>query len=342
MPVPLRTTVKLMALGGAVAGVAAAVAVASNPVVRDEARLIRRLSRPLGPRGDPLAPVPPPLPPGSVVALPDRGEVFARDSGAEPVAGAPPVLLLHGWTASADLNWFAVYDDLAARHRVIALDHRGHGRGMRSSAPFSLEACADDAAALLHRLGVGPAVVVGYSMGGAIAMLLWSRHPEAVSGLVFSGTALEWSAPRERALWRTMSLFEVALRHGTGDGLVERAMREAIREDPDVAVHRAWVTSEFQRGSPTDLAGAGRALAGYDGRALATAVDVPAAVVLTTRDHLVPPAKQRRLADALGAPVFEVDADHLAPFSRGREFSAAICAAVTRVAAAPEPGRPTA
>jgi len=88
----------------------------------------------------PRAPVPPYLPPGRVINLPGRGEVFVRDSGGAPAH--PAVLLLHGWTASADLNFFAAYAGLAESYRVVALDLRGHGRGMRSAEPFSLEDCA--------------------------------------------------------------------------------------------------------------------------------------------------------------------------------------------------------
>src|SRR5206468_471858 len=112
--VAVSRTFKLLAAGGAVAGAAAAVAVAAGPALRDEARRLRRLARPLGvPPVD--APVPPPLPPGQVISLPGRGEVFVRDTGA-PLAAAPPVLLLHGWTVSADLNFFALYGELAGRH----------------------------------------------------------------------------------------------------------------------------------------------------------------------------------------------------------------------------------
>lgn len=99
-----------------------------------------------------------------------------------------------------------------------------------------------------------------------------------------------------------------------------------------LAPHEAWITGEFHRGFPPALAGAGRALAGYDGRSLASRVDVPCAMVLTTRDHLVRPVKQRELARATRARVFEVDGDHFAPFSRGPQFSAAIRAAVDHVA----------
>jgi 3-oxoadipate enol-lactonase len=94
------------------------------------------------------APVPPvPLPPGRAVLVPGRGELFVRDSGGD----GPPVLLLHGWMFSADTNWFTVYGPLqAAGYRVIALDHRGHGRGLRTPDEFRLVDCAADAAALLE------------------------------------------------------------------------------------------------------------------------------------------------------------------------------------------------
>ena len=312
----------------------AAAAVAAGPALRDEARRLRRLARPLG-VSSPDAPIPPPLPPGYVLNLPGRGETFVRDTGPPPAGGpaAPPVLLLHGWTVTADLNFFALYDDLAARHRVVALDHRGHGRGLRPRTAFSLEECADDAAALLGELGLGPAVVVGFSMGGAIAMLLHSRHPDRVAGLVFCGTALEWKATaRERLVWRGMSLLEVALRSGTGEGLVARVLREVIEDgSPELKALEPWVRGEFHRGYAPDLAGAGRALSAYDGRELASDVDVPCAVVVTTTDQLVRPEKQHELADALGAETFTLDGDHSAPFNRGPAFATAIRRAVDRV-----------
>ena len=317
----------------------AAAAVAVNPALRDEARRLRRLARPLGVAG-PGAPIPPSLPPGRLVYLPGRGETFIRDTGPPPVgdsAAGPPVLLLHGWTASADVNFFAVFPELAGRHRVVAPDHRGHGRGLRPRTPFSLEDCADDAAALLAELGLGPAVVVGYSMGGPIAMLLHDRHPHLVGGLVFCCTALDWhDSPRERLIWRGVSLVEVALRSGTGEGIVARVLREAL-DSPELEPLEPWVRGEFHRGYPSDLAGAGRALSTYDGRDLAPDVDVPCAVVVSTLDQLVRPEKQYELADALGAETFPITADHFAPLNRGPAFAKVVRTAVERVCDAAAP-----
>ncbi|MBA2626088.1 MAG: alpha/beta hydrolase, partial [Acidimicrobiia bacterium] len=128
---------------------------------REERQRLRSFSRRL-PQLNPEPPLPPPLPPGRVVDVPGRGEIFVRE--APGPKGAPTVLLLHGWTASADLNWWRVYPSVPSIGSLLAIDHRGHGRGIRSDEPFSLEAAADDAAALLEHLGAGPAIVCGYSM----------------------------------------------------------------------------------------------------------------------------------------------------------------------------------
>ena len=296
----------------------------------EEARRARRLARRLE-RLDPEAPLPPPLPPGRVVDVPGRGELFVREQAGAP--GRPTIVLLHGWTVSADLNWFPLYDSVAATGHLLAVDHRGHGRGMRSDEPFTLEAAADDVGALLRHLGLGPVVAVGYSMGGPIAMHLWRRHRDLVCGLVLQATALEWRATWwERFVWRFMGVLELSLRIGNPNGLVERILRDAIEECPDLRPLRGWLKGELRRGDPADLAAAGRALGLHDARPFAGDIDVPAAVVVTTRDRLVRPHKQRALAAAIPwAHVVDVKADHDAPLMKADEFRAATEVALRHV-----------
>ena len=298
--------------------------------LREEAARLRRMARPLE-EARPDAPLPPPLPPGRVELLPGRGELFLRE--AEGPDGVPHVLLLHGWTATADLNWWRAFPAVSAMAPFVAVDHRGHGRGMRSEEPFTLEAAADDAAALLEQLGIGPVLVCGYSMGGPISMLLWQRHPHLVAGIVLEATALEWRASlRERLIWKTMGLVEYVMRIGPSKGLVERVLRDAVEQAPDLAPYRPWLKAELRRGDPGDLAEAGRALGRYDARGFAGEVDVPAAVVVTTRDRLVRPRKQRALAKAIpGAKVFELDGDHDVCLVSPEEFASVTVAALTDV-----------
>src|SRR5204863_4007150 len=140
------------------------------------------------------------VPPGKYVELPGRGTTFARDIPGPP--GAATVVLLHGWTATADLNWQPSYEPLSHHFRVVALDHRGHGRGIRSRRPFRLEDCADDAAAVAEALDIDRLIAVGYSMGGPIAQLLWRRHRPLVSGLVLCATSRNFRGhPRERLMF---------------------------------------------------------------------------------------------------------------------------------------------
>lgn len=314
-----------------VAGLGAAAAVgaaAVNPAVRAELRRLRGFTRPLDVRAG--APVPPPLPPGRIVPLEGRGEVFVRDTGGV----APAVLLLHGWGATADINFFQVYPALSDAYRAVALDHRGHGRGLRTVTPFSLEDCADDAASLLAALGIERAVVVGYSMGGPIALLLAHRHPESCVGLVLEATALEFREDlRERALWRSLNLLEAGLRHGSGDGVVQRVLRAAVDEEPSLDPYRSWLAAEFRRANVRSIVEAGRALSDYDARPWASTLRVPSAVVVTTEDLLVPPRKQRALASALGARVFELRGDHDVPITDGAALGRVTRQAVDDVAA---------
>ena len=94
---------------------------------------------------------------------------------------------------------------------MVAIDHRGHGRGIRSRRRFHLSDCADDAAALVAELGLDRVIAVGYSMGGPIAQLLWRRHREVVGGLVLCATSRTFASraavahntsPAPRCGWR--------------------------------------------------------------------------------------------------------------------------------------------
>ena len=70
------------------------------------------------------------VPPGRAVDLPGRGTTFIREVAGPP--GAPTIALLHGLSATGGLNWVWAFAPLGRRYHVIAIDHRGHGRGIRT------------------------------------------------------------------------------------------------------------------------------------------------------------------------------------------------------------------
>ncbi len=278
--------------------------------VPELAHQARKFLRPL-PDSGAHAPLPPPLPNGRVVYIPGRGETFVREA---PGSGSgPAVVLLHGWTLSADLNWFSGgYEVASRRGPMVAPDLRGHGRGLRSEEPFTLEAAAEDVAGLLIELETGPSVLVGYSMGSSIALLLAHMHPELVAGLVLASSGLQWRASvRERLLWFGMAGVEYVLRFGAPQGITDRYLREAVQQSPSLGPYRSWLKAEARRGDASDIANAGKALANFDARRLARGISVPTAVVVTARDHLIRAEKQRALAEAIsGAVPIEVDGAH--------------------------------
>jgi esterase len=98
------------------------------------------------------------------------------------VGAGPPVVILHGLLGSSR-NWQAIGKELGRRYRVILPDLRNHGASPRSPA-MTYPAMAADLVALLDRLGLAEAAVVGHSMGGKAAITLALTRPERVSRLV--------------------------------------------------------------------------------------------------------------------------------------------------------------
>jgi 3-oxoadipate enol-lactonase len=260
----------------------------------------------------------PDLPPGAAMLLPGRGTTFVRTIGG-PV-GAPTVVLLHGWTATADLNWFTCYEALGEHFRVVALDHRGHGRGIRSRKAFRLEDCADDAVAVCDVLGIEQFIPVGYSMGGPVAQLLWQRHRQRTAGLVLCATSAYFSTSREERL----SFLGIS-------GLAAVARLTPLQA-------RTWLTEQFYLQRKADqwepwavnqasthdwraVLEAGRAIGNFSSRDWIGEIDVPTSTLITMRDRVVPVRRQVRLFEAIpDAEAFRVDGDHDSCVANAKQF----------------------
>jgi pimeloyl-ACP methyl ester carboxylesterase len=108
----------------------------------------------------------------------------------EEAGGGPGVLCLHG--LASDRSTFAGQARwLAASHRCVRVDLRGHGASPVPPGPWGLFEFAEDLAALLDRLGVARAHVIGHSAGGVFATALALAHPERVASLFLVGTSAE-------------------------------------------------------------------------------------------------------------------------------------------------------
>ena len=273
------------------------------------------------------------VPPGRLLELPGRGRTFAVDvPGPE---GAPVLLLLHALACTATLSWYPVIPELSQQYRVIAFDQRWHGRGIRSKR-FRLEDCADDAVAVLDALGVDRAVVVGYSMGGSVAQLVWHQHPHRVEGLVLCATARNFRGTRrERLFFPAMSAAMLPL-SVYASTRVER-LAATLPELPSPTLpgdDRAWGRQEFRSTSAWCAPAVLAALGQFNSAPWISRVDVPTSVVVTTRDHTIPTRRQLRLADAIpGADVVAVDGGHGALVLQADRFGPAVAAAAASVVA---------
>ncbi len=244
------------------------------------------------------------VPAGRDVRLPGRGTTFVREAAGPP--GAPTVVLLHGLGATGALNWPGAFTALSPRFHVVAVDHRGHGHGMRS--PFRLRDCADDIVALADELGVEEVIAAGYSMGGPIGLLARRRHPSRVSGLVLCATSARFrdddaaTSPLATTIATSMRLTPPAVRRQ----LAESAARYLQRE---TAASPTFI-DEARRHDPAALIEAARSVRRFDARRWLGALGCPVASVITERDQLVLPRWQLELARDTGATVHPVAGDH--------------------------------
>lgn len=247
--------------------------------------------------------------------------------------GAQTLVLLHGLAATGRLNWASSVPTLARRFHVVVVDHRGHGHGIRTT-HFRLADCADDVIALADALGIPSLVAVGYSMGGPIAKLCWSRHPDRVRGLVLCATAGHFLRPEVQG-----ALSAVIPGIVLGARLLPEFFRERIIDgmvrDVPAGPRRDFARHEMVATDAATVFQAARAVIRFSSRDWASNIDVPTAVVVTTRDRLVPPARQYRLAAAIpGARIFEVEGDHLACVRSAHVFVPTLLRACEYVSAA--------
>ena len=267
------------------------------------------------------------VPSGRRVRLPGRGTTFVRDVAGP--TGAPTVVLLHGLGATASINWPGAFHALSSQFRVVALDQAGHGRGVRSARPFRLEDCADDVARLADVLGIDRVITVGYSMGGPVALLARRRHPSLVDGLVLCATSARFTderpaeSPFGAAVAASLRLTPPAVRRQLARSITRYAARES-------AMSPAFA-DEVRGHDPAALVEAGRALGRFDARPWLAELRCPAASIVTTRDGVVPPARQLELARAARATVYYVHGDHLAAVRDQERFLPALSAACRSV-----------
>lgn len=221
--------------------------------------------------------------------------------------GAPPMVFLHGF--SVNLACFAKnYPHFIKKHRVVALDYPGYYLSEKKEDPYDIPFMARAAAELLEKLNLKKAVLVGSSMGGAIALQTARLIPDRVSALVlaapggFSGrnVLLSGIIGLQRALLPTKKLVSTMAAR-----LSDRAATFFTDKDnPAIDKIRAGYEGMKYRDDYSlwimTLVRMAQSVLRVDSSRPARAITVPTLIVWGDNDEVLPPAGAERAKQAMG------------------------------------------
>lgn len=270
------------------------------------------------------------LPEGRWLELPGRGRTWLTEAGP---ADGPPLVLLHALGNTGALNWFTAIGSLAETYRVVTFDQRWHGRGIMSD-QFLISDCADDVAAVMDELGFDRPIIAGYSMGGVIAQRVWRQHPDKVGGLVLAATTSHFrsSVPEigfHQGLEWSMRATNVLSRFAATRSAARRTAKAL--SVPTTATGQ-WALAQFNSTHPWTIGQAVASLGRHNSGPWLGSIDVPTAVVVTTNDHVLPPARQRLIAAGIpDATVHEAACGHAGCVMEASTFVPVFRAAVDDV-----------
>lgn len=273
------------------------------------------------------------IPAGRLVELPGRGgSTYVTDTPG-PSPDSPTVVLLHALGCTGLLTWFPAIEPLSRRFRVVTLDQRWHGQGIQSK-HFSLYDCADDVGALIEVLGLEQVIVAGYSMGGVVAQRVWRQHGDKIEGLVLCATTDRFQLSTvERLFFTGMGATMVGARGVSRSRTALTAARATARAlDLEPSDIHEWAMREFRSTSPWAVGQALAALGRHHSRPWLGRIDVPTAVVVGTKDRVIPPERQVGLARAIpGATLHDIPVGHAGCVLESETFVPALVEAITTV-----------
>jgi pimeloyl-ACP methyl ester carboxylesterase len=248
-------------------------------------------------------------------------DLFVRDVG----TGAP-LLLLHAFPLSSAM-WLAQREVLGAEYRVLTPDLRGFGGSTLGDDPPSLDAMADDVAALLDGRSIDSVVLGGLSMGGYVAMAFLRRHPDRASAVVLADTKAAPDPPEAAANRERIAALVEA--DPESPVLVDEVLPKLV--GPTTAEQRPLVYGRIRalvQAAPANaVAWAQRAMAHRpDSFETLRAVPVPVLVVVGEEDELSPPADAAAMVGTVkdGRLVTIPGAGHLSAVEAPEAFNAAL------------------
>ena len=236
----------------------------------------------------------------------------------------PPLLLLHG-IGSSSRSFRHQLAGLSDAYDVIAWDAPGYGRSEDPAAAFTLEDLADQAVGLLGDLDIDSCHILGVSLGGVVAQLMYQRHPAHVRSLILADTtpgggALPEPMRSDRVRQRLESLERLGPR-----GMAEQRAPQLARPEapPELIAELVDIMAEVR---PAGYRAAATALGRTDLTSQLKAIRAPTLVIHGECDRVVPLSTARELTDAIPDAHLVVipDAGHVANQEQPEAFNAAV------------------
>ncbi|APR85028.1 Beta-ketoadipate enol-lactone hydrolase [Minicystis rosea] len=245
-----------------------------------------------------------------------------------------PVLLLHGLGSSL-LDWEPQVAALARRYTVITLDFRGHGRSGKPPGPYRIDMFAADVVHVLSTLALGPAHVVGFSMGGMVGFQLAVDAPALVRSLVAVNCAPsfvpETWKERMAILGRRIALRLLGLRRLAG------LIAEKNLPRPDQEALRRKIAARIGQNDEVAYRAATMAILGWSVADRLGEIRCPVLVMTGDQDY-TPVAKKRAYAARLARARVAVVAGsrHLTPIEKPEAFNDILLDFLAEQRAAPD------
>jgi 3-oxoadipate enol-lactonase len=243
-----------------------------------------------------------------------------------------PLVLLHAFPFSRHI-WSGLADELAAHRRVITVDARGFG-GTPQGGSYALTDVADDVAALLDRLNIARATLLGMSMGGYTALAFAARHPKRLAALILADTRAAADSAEARA--GRAAAIDVIRRDGPAAYLASSLPRLLSPAAPPALV--AFLRARAETRAPSLLAGIEAMRDRPDRSGELAAIACPVLVVCGDGDQVTPAAEMRQVAAAIPGARFAsvASAGHIAHVEAEGAFSRALAGFLSTSAELPD------
>ncbi|MEX2225206.1 MAG: alpha/beta hydrolase [Dehalococcoidia bacterium] len=248
-----------------------------------------------------------------------------------------PLVLIHGYTGDIT-DWRHQLPVFSKTHRVLVMDHRGHGK---SDAPadracYTIDALADDVEAVVAHAGFERFHLLGHSMGGAVVQEIALRSPQRLISLTLHDTSYRFAATRSEAVKNWIAARNLI---AARQGMAAVASLPGITKPPPhmSAERKAEEKERLARMSVDGFLGCGSALATWEGvKERAHQVAAPTLVIYGALDIALVEASKRLAATIPNATLVEVpEAGHSPQYERPELFNAALRAHLERHALAP-------